>query len=542
MNQNKMVAFLMASIVAIGIVAMAMPVLGDSEDMAKEGEKPAVVIPEPSSLEPEPKKPEELDESKPKVRKLDPRFNPVFREVVIVYFNEMPASLENFASTYGVTLIFVKEDIKMAAFETEPIGKPGETSQRTLEFIEEVSKNSCVEKAYKDRSMFVYSDEVFIMPHGQEKIVERFDEVYIPADLELFIHDNVFVEFWRLPPSLDEFASTYGATLKSVDELSAIFETDDVPGFVKKISTDPYVMYCTPVKKRDLDESEPEVREPDPRFNPVFRDAVIVYFNEMPASLEEFASDYSVKLIFVKEEIKMAAFETEPISMPMETSQRTLDFIEEVSKDLCVEKAYEDGFMFVDTKKLYTPEPKIIYPEDFDREGAEYIPNEVIVGFWRLPPSLEEFASRYGAKLKNFDKANEFLLFAVFETDDATGFIKKISTDPYVDSCGPHGVVRGSYTPNDPKKISTDPYVQPAELDSIGYIAIHQTAQNGISNEVQRKYNVQKQGNNGKATRVSRTTAKELPVVHKKIPAVKVMNISVCRGGALYKYPQKIRR
>jgi serine protease len=296
-----------------------------------------------------------------------------------------------------------------------------------------------------------------------------------------------------------------------------------------------------PKKPEEPDESKPEVREPDPYFNPVFRDAVIVYFNEMPASLDEFASEYGVKLIFVKEEIKMAAFETEPSSMPMDTSQHTLDFVEEVSKDPCVEKAYEDGYMFVDTKKLYTPEPKITYPEDFDRQGAEYIPNEVCVGFWRLPPSIEEFASRYGAKLKDFDNANEFLLFAVFETDDATGFIKKISTDPYVDSCAPLGVVHG-YTQNDPKKISTDPYVQLAELDSIGYIAIHQTAQNGISNEVQRKYNVQKHGNKGKTTRVSRTTAKELPVVHKKIPVVKVMNTSERRGGALYKYPQKIRR
>jgi len=101
MNQNKIEAFLMASIVAISIVAMAMPALG-GEDKAKEM----------------------------------PEDYPVFRDVVIVYFNEMPTSLEKFASTYGVTQIFVKEDIKMAAFETEPIGRPGETSQRTLEFIE----------------------------------------------------------------------------------------------------------------------------------------------------------------------------------------------------------------------------------------------------------------------------------------------------------------------------------------------------------------------------------------------------------------------
>ena len=501
MNQNKIEAFLIASIVAISIVALAMPALG-GEDKAKE-------------------KPEDY---------------PVFREVVIVYFNEMPASLEAFASTYGVTQIFVKEDIKMAAFETEAIGRPGETSQRTLEFIEAASKDSCVEKAYKDGSMFVYSDEVFIMPHGPEKIVERFEEVYIPADLELFIHNNVFVEFWRLPPSLEEFAFTYGATLKSADGLFAIFETDDVPGFVKKISTDPYVRYCLPVKKPDIDDSEPVVKKPDSYFNPVFRDAVIVYFNEMPASQEEFASKYGVKLIFVKEEIKMAAFETEPSSMPMETSQRTLDFIEEVSKDPCVEKAYEDGFMFVSPSEVYTPEPEIEYPADFDKKGWEYIPNEVKVGFWRLPPSLEKFASEYGAKLKNFDNANEFLLFALFETDDATEFIKRISTDPYIRHATPNGVGHICYTPDDPKSRSTDPSVQPAEPNNQ-----KRNRQWGPKKMDQRKYIIQKHANTGSVARVSWTTAKALPVVHKKMPVVKAMDIGERRGGR-YINTQKSRR
>jgi len=43
MNQNKIVAFLMASIVAISIVVMAMPALG-SEDKANVEEEPEVVI------------------------------------------------------------------------------------------------------------------------------------------------------------------------------------------------------------------------------------------------------------------------------------------------------------------------------------------------------------------------------------------------------------------------------------------------------------------------------------------------------------------
>ena len=46
---------------------------------------------------------------------------PVFREVVIVYFKEMPVSLNKFASENGGKLVFVNEDIKMAAFETKSI-------------------------------------------------------------------------------------------------------------------------------------------------------------------------------------------------------------------------------------------------------------------------------------------------------------------------------------------------------------------------------------------------------------------------------------
>ncbi|NQE44814.1 Halolysin [ANME-1 cluster archaeon GoMg2] len=241
MKLNKMVAFLMASIVAISIVAMAMPVLG-GEDMAKVGEKPAVVIPEPSSLEPEPKKPEELDETKPEVTEPDSYFNPVFRDAVIIYFKKMPASQEEFASKYGVKLIFVKEDVKMAAFETEPSSMPMETSQRTLDFVEEVSRNSRVEKAYKDGFMFVRPNKAYT-PEPMITYPEDFDKKgweYIPKE--------AIVGFWRLPPSLEEFASRYGATLKSVDVdlLSALFEIDDVTGFIKRISTDPYVSYIEP--------------------------------------------------------------------------------------------------------------------------------------------------------------------------------------------------------------------------------------------------------------------------------------------------------
>ena len=289
-------------------------------------------------------------------------------------------------------------------------------------------------------------------------------------------------------------------------------------------------------KPEEPDESKPEVREPYPRFNPVFRDAVIVYFNKMPASLDEFASEYGVTVIFVKEGIKMAAFETEPSSMPMETSQRTLDFVEAVSKDSRVEKAYEDGFLFVSPNEVYAPEPEIEYPADFDKKGWEYIPNEVIVGFWRLPPSLEKFASEYGAKLKNFDNANEFLLFAVFETDDATEFIKRISTDPYIKHATPNGVGHICYTPNDPKSRSTDPSVPPTEPNNP-----KRNRQWGPEKMDQRKYIIQKHANTGNVARVSWTTAKALPVVHKKMPVVKAMDIGERRGGR-YINTQKSRR
>ena len=192
-----------------------------------------------------------------------------------------------------------------------------------------------------------------------------------------------------------------------------------------------------PKKPEELEESKPEVREPDPRFHPVFRDAVIVYFKEMPTSLEEFASKYGGTLIFAKDDIKFAAFET---------SQHTLDFLEDVSRDSHVEKAYEDGFMFTKPDEKYSPEPKIAYPEDYDKKSIEYISNEIVVGFWRMPPSLEEFASKYESSLKDVE---DVLQFATFETDDVTGFIKKISTDPYIRYANPVVVGHGSYTPND---------------------------------------------------------------------------------------------
>lgn len=171
---------------------------------------------------------------------------------------------------------------------------------------------------------------------------------------------------------------------------------------------------------------------------PVFREDVIVYFKEMP-DMGAFASKYRGKIVFIKPDIKMAAFETNPTGRTEEVSQETLDFINEVSKDPRVEKAYHDGFMFTRPDKIYSPEPKITYPEDLEKQGVkrEYILNKVLVGFWRFPPSLEEFASKHNGKLVGFDDANEALMYASFETNDVSGFIRSVSTDPYVSSASP---------------------------------------------------------------------------------------------------------
>ncbi|MBE0427951.1 MAG: hypothetical protein IBX72_15060 [Nitrospirae bacterium] len=178
-------------------------------------------------------------------------------------------------------------------------------------------------------------------------------------------------------------------------------------------------------------EYQPEVEELP---MPVFREDVIVYFKEMPASLEEFASRYGGKLIFAKLDIKMAAFETVPIGSPAQTSQRTLDFINEVSKDSLVEKAYRDEFEFTRPDEKYSPEPGIKYPEDMK---DDYVPNKVIVGFWRRPPSLEDFASKHGGKLIYYE---EVLMFASFDVSNISGFISKASTDPYVRYVHPDGI------------------------------------------------------------------------------------------------------
>jgi len=188
---------------------------------------------------------------------------------------------------------------------------------------------------------------------------------------------------------------------------------------------------------------EPEIGESP---MPQFREDAIVYFKEMP-DIGAFASKYRGKVIFVKPDIKMAAFETNPNRKNGEVNRETLDFINEVAKDPRIEKVYRDEFMFIDTKRVHKLEPEIKYPEYLDKKGVEYVSNEVVVGFWRMPPSLNEFASKYSANLTDVE---DVLLFAVFETDNAAGFLKRISTEPYVRYAFPDIIGHTLSTPNDP--------------------------------------------------------------------------------------------
>lgn len=166
----------------------------------------------------------------------------------------------------------------------------------------------------------------------------------------------------------------------------------------------------------------------------------MVHFNEMPVSLDEYASEYGGKLIFVKDDINFAAFEMSPrVSTPLKASQRTQDFMNKTSGDARVEGARLDTFLFVNPNKTYTKEPLITYPADLVKLGIKpgEITNHMMVSFWVFPPSLEEFAQKHGGKLMNFSQANKNLICADFETDDIEGFLNSVSKDPYVRSARP---------------------------------------------------------------------------------------------------------
>jgi serine protease len=185
-------------------------------------------------------------------------------------------------------------------------------------------------------------------------------------------------------------------------------------------------------KSGNLESGELDTRAPR---DPPYREVVIVYFAEMPPSLEGFGLKYGGKLIFAKEDIKMAAFETNSVATIGAINQQTLDFVGEVSRDPCIEKAFRDTFMFIRSDKEYSTRPKITYPQEYDEKGLEYTHNKVEVGFWRLPPSLEEFASKYGGRIVLFEE--ELLFVSVEEVSDVAEFIRKVSSDPYVSYAHP---------------------------------------------------------------------------------------------------------
>ncbi len=161
------------------------------------------------------------------------------------------------------------------------------------------------------------------------------------------------------------------------------------------------------------------------------REAVIVYFKITPTSVNEFASSYGVKPIFAKENISMVAFETSPNKKPGVTSQKTLEFIEQVSKDPNVVSVKEDTYMFINKNDTISVSAKVTYPEDLDRSGIEYAAGEVIVGFWRIPP-FSAFCAKRGVTLDNVTETNNDLQYAIFKIDKMNNFINSASRDPYV--------------------------------------------------------------------------------------------------------------
>jgi serine protease len=165
---------------------------------------------------------------------------------------------------------------------------------------------------------------------------------------------------------------------------------------------------------------------------PSHREAVIVYFKEMPASMDGFASLYCVTTIFVKDDIRMAAFETEPQFIHGVTGEKTQKVIAKMSNDSRIEQVKKDMYMFVDKKQEINATPEVRYPEYYIQKGIDYVPNQVIIGFWRLPSSLEEFGAHYGGRPINVTEGDLELQSVLFETEDIRGFIDRVSKDPYV--------------------------------------------------------------------------------------------------------------
>ena len=221
--------------------------------------------------------------------------------------------------------------------------------------------------------------------------------------------------------------------------------TDDRPYELNKTVNSTFIpgLGSAPVKFNDPPRGNQTATVNPPIFGSQPREDVVVYFKDMPSSLQDFASAHDVKLIFSKPDIKMAAFETMSVQQPGKKSVVSQNFIATMAKDPTVESAELDGFMFTDTTKNYTSQPMILTLEDLKKNNSEYIPNEVIVGFWKIPSSLDEFGAKYGGTIKNSSvDINYGLKFATFNTNNITSFINNVSTDPYVRYIEPNGKVQ----------------------------------------------------------------------------------------------------
>jgi hypothetical protein len=85
--------------------------------------------------------------------------------------------------------------------------------------------------------------------------------------------------------------------------------------------------------------------------------------------------------------------------------------------------------------------PAAIIPEDAKNTDSEYVPNLVTVGFWKLPPSVEEFGASYGGTLSNAG-VNYDINAATYITDNATSFIENVTRDPYVRYAEINSIIR----------------------------------------------------------------------------------------------------
>ena len=166
--------------------------------------------------------------------------------------------------------------------------------------------------------------------------------------------------------------------------------------------------------------------------NAQYREDVIVYFKEMPVSMDEFSSFYGVRPLFVKDDIMMAAFETSSVKNPGVTSQKTCIFIENMLKDPRVESVKEDTYMFINKNDVIKTTPTMVDIKALSRNGTTYVSDQVIVGFWKLPPSLDDFGAKYGGTPVSVSESDLESQSILFEAKDVNGFINGALTDPYV--------------------------------------------------------------------------------------------------------------